>query len=82
MSNNSLLSIGEIIDKLIIENIKIFNLRQQLNIETDNYKIIELNEKMLTLNQNRGILITALDEKLNDVISGGSNGILKRIRTC
>ena len=82
ISDNTLLSVGEIIDKLIIENIKIFNLREQLNKSTDESEIIQLNEKMLTLNENRSILIVALDNKLNHVIAGGKNGILKRIRTC
>ena len=52
-----MLSIGDLIDKLVIENIKIFTLREKLhdkNISEEEY--IQLNDKMIILNENRGII--------------------------
>jgi 3-dehydroquinate dehydratase len=78
-----MLSIGDLIDKLVIENIKIFTLREKLhekNISDEDY--IQLNDKMITLNENRGIISNFLDEKVNNVVNGvEKNVLLKKIKT-
>jgi hypothetical protein len=78
-----MLSIGDLIDKLVIENIKIFTLREKLhssNITDEDY--IQLNDKMITLNENRGTISNYLDEKVNNVVSGvEKNVLLKKIKT-
>lgn len=77
-----ILSIGELIDKLIIENIKIFSLREKLNIAESNADAGVLNEKMMTLVANRSALIACLDQKIESVISKNeSNRILRTIKT-
>tara|TARA_Y100000593_G_scaffold95015_1_gene198285 strand:- start:31097 stop:31360 length:264 start_codon:yes stop_codon:yes gene_type:complete len=76
-------SIADFIDKLVIENIKIFSIRDKLHEEglTDN-EYVELNEKMMVLNENRGIISKFLDEKIENVVNGNEkNVILKTIKT-
>ncbi len=77
------MSIAEIVDKLIIENIKIFTTREKLhNKETsdDDYVINE--NKMNVLNENRGTVIRFLDEKINDVINKTDGNVhLKNVKT-
>jgi hypothetical protein len=76
-------SIGELVDKLSVENLKIFRVREQLhsdNLSDEEY--ISLNNKMNILNQNRSTLSNLLDEKVEKVISGKEkNSILKMIKT-
>lgn len=82
MSNN-ILSIGDLIDKLVIENIKIFTLRDKLHFQelTDEEKV-NLNNTMIVLNENRGIISNALDEKVANVSEGKEkNLVLKKIKT-
>jgi len=76
-------SIGDLIDKLIIENIKIFSIRENLHSEDlSDEEYVELNNKMITLNENRGTIANLLDEKVDRVTSGEEkNTILKRIKT-
>lgn len=78
-----MLSIGDIIDKLVIENIKLFTLREKLHTEKlsdDEYA--NLYDKIMILNENRGIICNHLDEKINSVTSGKEkNVILKKIKT-
>ncbi len=76
-------SIGELVDKLAIENLKIFSLREQLHVEDlSDKEYVELNNKMNILNQNRSILAQLLDEKVEKVVSGKEkNSILKIIKT-
>lgn len=77
-----ILSIGELIDKLIIENIKIFSLRDKLHSAETNADAGILNEKMMTLVANRSALIACLDQKIENVISKNeSNRILRTIKT-
>ena len=77
-----ILSIGELIDKLIIENIKIFNLRDKLNAAQTNAEAGILNEKMMTLVANRSALVVCLDQKIDNVISKNElNRTLKTIKT-
>lgn len=77
-----MLSIGDIVDRLIIENIKIFSIRDKIHQTTDEKTIVQLTEKMIVLNENRGIIADYLDEKVNNVISGKEkNIVLKKIKT-
>lgn len=76
-------SIGDLIDKLVIENIKIFIIREKLHeksLADDEY--VELNNKMIALNENRSIIADLLDKKIERVISGEEkNRLLKKIKT-
>ena len=78
-----MLSIGDLIDKLIIENVKIFTLREKLNTEKlDDKEYTQLYDKIMILNENRGIICNYLDEKINNVTTGKEqNVILKKIKT-
>jgi regulatory protein YycI of two-component signal transduction system YycFG len=78
-----MLSIGDLIDKLIIENVKLFTLREKLHGEklTDE-EYAQLYDKIMILNENRGIICNHLDEKVNNVVSGKEkNVVLKKIKT-
>jgi len=76
-------SIGDMIDKLIIENIKIFSLRDKLNNESlSDEEHVVLNNKMMILNENRGTIANMLDEKVENVVSKKEvNRILKPVKT-
>ena len=76
-------SIADFIDKLVIENIKIFSIREKLRDENlTEQEYVELNGKMMTLNENRGIISKFLDEKVENVVDGKEkNVILKTIKT-
>ena len=76
-------SIGDLIDKLVIENIKIFSIRDKLHDSTlSDEEYVNFNEKMMTLNENRSIISKFLDEKIENVISGKEkNSVLKTIKT-
>jgi hypothetical protein len=77
-----MLSIGDMIDKLVIENIKIFTLRDKIHDSTDDEEIVKLTEKMMVCNENRGIIANYLDDKVNNVADGKeTNVILKKIKT-
>jgi hypothetical protein len=77
-----MLSIGDMIDKLVIENIKIFTLRDKIHDSTDDEEIVKLTEKMMICNENRGIIANYLDDKVNNVADGKeANVILKKIKT-
>lgn len=78
-----MLSIGDIVDKLCIENIKLFSLREKLYdpliSEEDR---VAVNAAMMGLNENRGIIANALDEKVRRVLAGEEpNSVLKKIKT-
>jgi len=79
----NLMSVGEMIDKLIIENIKIFSTREKLHdtaVDDSEYVINE--NKMNVLNENRGTVIRFLDEKINDIINKkDANVHLKNVKT-
>lgn len=77
-----MLSIGDLVDKLVIENIKIFNLRESLHSNglSDKEKV-ELNEKMMILNENRTIIAKELDSKVERVLDGEPNSVLKVFKT-
>ena len=76
-------SIGDLVDKLIIENIKIFSLRDKLHSEElSDEEHVELNNKMMILNENRGTIANLLDEKVENVVAKKEkNRILKPIKT-
>lgn len=77
-----MLSIGDLVDKLVIENIKIFSLRDKIHSESDDDNIAKLTERMMICNENRGIIADYLDSKINNVIDGTENNvILKKIKT-
>ena len=77
-----MLSIGDMIDKLVIENIKIFTLRDKIHDSTDEEEIVKLTEKMMVCNENRGIIANYLDDKVNNVVDGKeANIVLKKIKT-
>ena len=47
-------SIGDMVDKLVIENIKIFSIRENLHNENlSDEEYVKLNNKMMVLNENR-----------------------------
>jgi len=78
-----MLSIGDIVEKLVIENIKIAHLKQQLSTLSEGsaeYSVIYT--KMMVLNKNRSVIIAALDEKVERVASGREkNRLLEIIKT-
>ncbi len=76
-------SIGDIIDKLVIENMKIFSIREKLhNEKLSDEEYVQLNNKMMILNENRGTLASLLDEKVENVVAHKEpNRILKTIKT-
>mgnify|MGYP003632518475 CR=1 FL=1 len=77
-----MLTLGETIDKLIIENIKLFNLREKIN--TENLSEKESNDaytKMMILNENRDTISKFLDEKLEKVKNGEPNRVIKLFKT-
>ena len=79
----NLMSIAEIVDKLIIENIKIFTTRKKLhcNDTSDGDYVINEN-KMNILNENRGTVIRFLDEKINSLINKTDAHVhLKNVKT-
>jgi|TARA_R110000824_G_scaffold352785_1_gene539879 hypothetical protein len=76
-------SIADLIDKLVIENIKIFSIRDKLHEqELTDKEYVFFNEKMMALNENRGIISKHLDEKIDGVIEGTQKNIfLKTVKT-
>jgi len=76
-------SIGDIIDKLVIENIKIFNIREKLHSTTiEDTEYVELNQKMMLLNDNKTEISKILDDKVDKVVSKEEkNRIIKTIKT-
>ena len=76
-------SIGELVDKLVIENIKIFNLREELqttNLSSDEY--VKTENKMNTINENRSTIILFLNKKIEQVIAGKEkNSYFKDVKT-
>ena len=78
-----MLSIGEIIDKLIIENIKLFSLREKLmtiELNTDEYNSIQ--NKIDILNKNRNVIVEHLNEKIQKVIDKKEKNVLvQNVRT-
>ena len=76
-------SIGDLVDKLVIENIKIFNIRQKLREhDLSDEEYVELNNKMMALNENRSVLSDLLDTKVERVVTGQEKNVLvKNVKT-
>ena len=73
-------SIGDLVDKLVIENLKIFTVRDQLHSEElSDKEYVELNNKMNILNQNRSTLANLLDDKVEKVVSKKEKNVLLKI---
>ena len=79
-----MLSIGELTDKLVIENIKIAVLKERLNssgaVEGDE-EYVKMYEKMMDLNTNRSVISKELDSKIERVLAGEKNCVLKTVKT-
>ena len=82
-------SIGDLVDKLVIENMKIFSLRDRLKSmecespEKKNTRVyVETYQKMMQLIDNRATICNSLDEKVDKVCAREErNYFLKKIRT-
>ena len=76
-------SIGDLVDKLVIENIKIFNLREKIHQPNlSDEKKVNLNNAMIVLNENRGTISDLLDEKVTKVVfKKEKNVVLKKLKT-
>lgn len=75
-------SIGELIDKLIIENIKIFKLRETLHKkETTDEEFVANENKMNMINENRGTIVNFLNKKIDAVIDGEQNSYFRDVKT-
>jgi len=76
-------SIGDLIDKLIIENIKIFNLRENMHskkLSDEHY--VTMSNQMNLLNKNRSTISNFLDDKIDRVVDGKEkNTFLNIIKT-
>jgi hypothetical protein len=80
MSN--MYSIGELIDKLIIENIKLFDIRDSINKNPSDPDFVENENKMNILNENRSIIVKFLNEKIDNVFNNiQQNVYFKDIKT-
>ena len=79
----NLYSIAELIDKLIIENIKIFTSREKIhNKSISDEEYVQNENKMNLLKENRGIIIRFLDEKITNVIDEAEqNTHVKNVKT-
>jgi hypothetical protein len=75
-----LYSIGDMVDKLVIENLKIFSIREELHKDNlSDKEYVTLNNKMNILNQNRSTLANLLDEKVEKVVSKKEKNVLLKI---
>lgn len=75
-------SIGELVDKLIIENIKIYKLRESLHTtDLDDKVYVATNAKMVTINSNRSTIVKFLDEKIKNVANGEPNSYFQDVKT-
>ena len=73
-------SIGDMVDKLVVENLKIFSIREKLHQENlSDKEYVELNNKMNLLNQNRSTLANLLDEKVEKVVNKKEKNVLLKI---
>ena len=83
-----LITFSELIDKLTVVNIKLFNLLErtaELNLKekktTEDIKlIVDLSGENIRLVKLRSNLKTAIDKKLNDAIRSGGTDILDEVK--
>ncbi len=78
-----MISIGDWIDKLVVENMKLFTVRDKLNtVKKNSHAYTVLYDTMMKMTDNRAKIMNALDKKVADVISGREPNIfIERIRT-
>jgi hypothetical protein len=77
-----MLSIGELVDKLVVETMKGHYLRDKLHgLKEEDPEYLDLYQKLMISNDNRGIVSNLLDEKVDKVVMGGQNVIVKRFKT-
>ena len=74
-------SFADIVDKLIIENIKIFSIRESLHSKISDKEFVECENKMNILNANRAQLMIFLDKKVDDIKNGKPNRFLNDVKT-
>lgn len=77
-------SVGALIDALVIENIKIAMMKERLNtkeLKQDDKEYVEAYQKMMDLNTNRSIIAQELNNKLDRVMKGEKNCVLKALKT-
>ena len=78
-----MLSVAELIDKLIIENMKIFNMREKIHSpDISDAEYVECENVMNILNENSGTIIDFLNIKIDKVLSGEEkNQALRNVKT-
>lgn len=78
-----MLSIADLIDRLVVENIKVFNFREKIHSpDITDEEYVEAENKMNIVNENRGIIVEYLNDKINKVVSGEEkNQTLRNIKT-
>ena len=78
-----MVSVAELIDKLIIENMKIFNMREKIHSpDISDAEYVECENVMNILNENRGTIIDFLNIKIDKVLSGEEkNQALRNVKT-
>lgn len=76
-------SLADAIDKLVIENIKIFNTREKLLTEDlSDTEYVELYDKMMRMNENRGMICDMVDKKAKEIYyRKDPNDYIKKIKT-
>ena len=75
-------SIGELIDRLVIENVKIFDLRDKMESSETDKDRVDFYRKMMLCNENRALIADELDKKVSRVVEGKEKNIfIRRIRT-
>jgi len=77
-------SLGSIIDALCIENIKIAFMKEKLNsssIPKEDKEYVQMYQKMMDLNTNRSVIAQELNNKIERVLAGEKNAMLKAIKT-
>jgi hypothetical protein len=63
-------TIGSVVDKLTIVNLKIWMLEDKKRDSNDDSVVADATKKTNVLNQQRNDLIQELDEKMNEIASG------------
>jgi len=78
-----ILSIGQLMDMLFVEDDKILCLRERLHGEKlTKEQRVKINHKMMVMNSNRTRIVAALDEKIEAVMAKKEpNRVLRAIKT-
>jgi hypothetical protein len=88
MADLELITLAELIDKLTVINIKLFNLLEktaELDKKVEKTKeeielIVRLSGENIRLVRQRSNLKSAIDKKLNDAIKNGGTAILDEVK--